>query len=69
MSTEQSLSLVTPAPQTATTVSAVSALSEVRRPSRPSRPSLSAEELEALREVWSTPLIAQPVVPRPALLH
>jgi hypothetical protein len=63
MSTEQSLSLVTPAPQTATTVSAVSALSEVRRPS------LSAEELEALREVWSTPLIAQPVVPRPALLH
>jgi hypothetical protein len=66
MSTEQSLSLVTPAPQTATTVSAVSALSEVRRPSRPS---LSAEELEALREVWSTPLIAQPVVPRPALLH
>jgi hypothetical protein len=66
MSTEQSLSLVTPAPQTATAVSAVSALSEVRRPSRPS---LSAEELEALREVWSTPLIAQPVVPRPALLH
>jgi hypothetical protein len=66
MSTEQSLSLVTPAPQTATTVSAVSALSEVRRPSRPS---LSAEELEALREVWSTPLIAQPVAPRPALLH
>ncbi len=66
MSTEQSLSLVTPAPQTATTVSAVSALAEVRRPSRPS---LSAEELEALREVWSTPLIAQPVVPRPALLH
>ena len=66
MSTEQSLSLVTPAPQTATTVSAVSALPEVRRPSRPS---LSAEELEALREVWSTPLIAQPVVPRPALLH
>jgi hypothetical protein len=66
MSTEQSLSLVTPAPQTATTVSAVSALSEVRRPSRPS---LSAEELEDLREVWSTPLIAQPVVPRPALLH
>jgi hypothetical protein len=66
MSTEQSLSLVTPAPQTATTVSAVSALSEARRPGRPS---LSAEELEALREVWSTPLIAQPVVPRPALLH
>lgn len=34
-----------------------------------SRPGLSAEELAALRQIWSTPLRPEPAVPRPALLH
>ena len=34
-----------------------------------SRTGLSAEELAALREIWSTPLRPEPPVPRPAILH
>ncbi len=33
------------------------------------RTGLSAEELSALREIWSTPLRPEPAVPRPAILH
>lgn len=33
------------------------------------RTGLSAEELSALREIWSTPLRPEPPVPRPAILH
>ena len=62
MTPEQSPTPIHPAPATG----AVPSVPEVRRSSRAS---LRAEELEALREVWSTPLIPQPAVPRPALLH
>ena len=62
MTPEPRLTPVNPAPAKSTAPSAP----EVRRSSRAG---LSAEELEALREVWSTPLIPQPAVPRPALLH
>ena len=34
-----------------------------------SRTGLSAEELAALRQIWSTPLLPEPAVPRPAFLH
>jgi hypothetical protein len=68
MSPEQRLTLTHPTPRTASTnaAPAASAVSEVQRSSRPG---LTAEELEALREVWSTPLIVRPAAHRPALLH
>jgi hypothetical protein len=62
MTLEQRPTPINPAPATG-------AVPSVPEPRRASRASLSAEELEALREVWSTPLIPQPAVPRPALLH
>jgi len=62
MTLEQRPTPIHPAPATG-------AVPSVPEPRRASRASLSAEELEALREVWSTPLIPQPAAPRPALLH
>jgi hypothetical protein len=45
---------------------AAAAVSEVQRPSRPG---LTAEELVALREVWSTPLRPAPVSLAPPVFH
>ena len=65
MSLEQLMALASRMAQTPTT-GGLAARPEVQRCRSAG---LTAEELAALREVWSTPLQPKPAEPIPALLH